>query len=314
MKYLKNRTPQNFKFLPDSNKKNIYKPAKTSIIKQILQWILGIFFFLGAISAIQHPLLLLIFGFIGFIIIPPGRNFLERKLRVRLNRKVRATVVILLFIAAMPLSNHYTKIDEQKAIVQKPVDEKQPIKKTTNSNDVKHEQQRKDSLEFHLKRSDELLQKHKINDAEEQLKLATSFANTADEHKQVQAKQIASEIVRIKDLMKARKYAAALPIINNILINDPYNPMLLLNRAICYSKTGDTQKAVEDLKPLLASGNTDAEKLNDKINPIQKKIIGYETLCNDGTTSDAKGRGACSHHGGVQDWNHPIYEESRKYE
>ncbi len=29
-----------------------------------------------------------------------------------------------------------------------------------------------------------------------------------------------------------------------------------------------------------------------------------ETQCNDGTFSDAKGRGACSHHDGVRTWNY----------
>lgn len=38
-------------------------------------------------------------------------------------------------------------------------------------------------------------------------------------------------------------------------------------------------------------------------------ISGYRTLCRDGeySPSNAKGRGACSHHGGVADWNAPVY-------
>lgn len=42
-----------------------------------------------------------------------------------------------------------------------------------------------------------------------------------------------------------------------------------------------------------------------------KKIVGYCTLCNDGTRSPScsTGRGTCSHHGGVAEWNAPIYEE-----
>ena len=44
----------------------------------------------------------------------------------------------------------------------------------------------------------------------------------------------------------------------------------------------------------------------------QQVITGYCTLCNDGTYSPscATGRGACSHHGGVQQWNAPIYGTS----
>ena len=40
-----------------------------------------------------------------------------------------------------------------------------------------------------------------------------------------------------------------------------------------------------------------------------KEITGYCTLCNDNTRSPScsTGRGTCSHHGGVAEWNAPIY-------
>jgi hypothetical protein len=43
--------------------------------------------------------------------------------------------------------------------------------------------------------------------------------------------------------------------------------------------------------------------------PDRKEIIGYCTLCNDGTLSPscAVGRGACSWHGGVAQYNYPRY-------
>lgn len=41
----------------------------------------------------------------------------------------------------------------------------------------------------------------------------------------------------------------------------------------------------------------------------EKEITSYCTLCSDGTYSPscATGRGACSHHGGVAQWNAPVY-------
>lgn len=51
-------------------------------------------------------------------------------------------------------------------------------------------------------------------------------------------------------------------------------------------------------------------KIKDEEPPTYKKIIvDYRTLCRDGeySPSNAKGRGACSHHGGVADWNAPVY-------
>lgn len=85
-------------------------------------------------------------------------------------------------------------------------------------------------------------------------------------------------------------------------------------RAKCYVKIRETQLAVNDLKVAIGLGNAEASALHDKINPKLKRVAYYETLCCDGTTSDAKGRGACSHHGGVCNWKHAVYETYRKYE
>lgn len=43
----------------------------------------------------------------------------------------------------------------------------------------------------------------------------------------------------------------------------------------------------------------------------RQEITSYCTLCNDGTYSPscATGRGACSHHGGVAQWNAPRYSQ-----
>lgn len=47
-----------------------------------------------------------------------------------------------------------------------------------------------------------------------------------------------------------------------------------------------------------------------------KEIVGYCTSCNDGTRSPScsTGSGTCSHHGGVDEWNAPIYRDVPKYE
>lgn len=54
----------------------------------------------------------------------------------------------------------------------------------------------------------------------------------------------------------------------------------------------------------------------ETITTYERKITGYCTLCNDGTYSPscATGRGACSHHGGVKEWNAPVYSEVPKQE
>jgi hypothetical protein len=47
----------------------------------------------------------------------------------------------------------------------------------------------------------------------------------------------------------------------------------------------------------------------ETVTTYEKKVSGYCTLCNDGTYSPscATGRGACSYHGGVDEWNAPEY-------
>ena len=54
----------------------------------------------------------------------------------------------------------------------------------------------------------------------------------------------------------------------------------------------------------------------ETITTNERQITGYCTLCNDGTYSPtcATGRGACSHHGGVKEWNAPVYSEVPKTE
>ncbi len=311
MKYVPNLIPDNSKVLPDYFKGDIYKATKTSVARHALMWILGVFFFLSALAFIGHPLMFLMFGLIGFILIPPGHLFLEKKLRFRLTGKIKIIATSVLFIATLPLTSHYSEIDKQEAYQQKLVDEKVAKEKAVAE---QKEQQRKDSLAFYIQQSDEFKKAHKIDEANKQLQHALIFASTQTDKEQVERGKIGIASIKAFDLVKAGKYQTALPEINNLLNSEPTNSELLYSRAICYSKTGKIEEAVNDLKPLIQSGNSEAEKLHNKINPIRRKVIGYETLCCDGSTSNARGQGACSHHGGVCNWNHPIYDEYRKYE
>lgn len=59
-----------------------------------------------------------------------------------------------------------------------------------------------------------------------------------------------------------------------------------------------------------------AEKSHaEQVTTYQKQVTGYCTLCQDGTYSPscATGRGACSHHGGVAQWNAPRYSNVPVY-
>lgn len=108
-----------------------------------------------------------------------------------------------------------------------------------------------------------------------------------------------------------KQYDEVILALNNMASISPEGRML---RARCFIKTGQPQSAIPDLKIIAESGNAEAERLYDKVNPIIREITGYITRCCDGSISYSSGRGTCSHHGGVCDWNEPVYEEHRKYQ
>ncbi|MFT3947891.1 MAG: DUF3761 domain-containing protein [Agriterribacter sp.] len=311
MRYVPNLIPDSSKVLPDYFKGNIYKSTTKNPTRDTIFWILGVIFFLCALVWLKHPLLSLFFALLGFVLIPPGHRFLEKKLRFRMTPKIKAVAASALFIGSLPLSSHYSDVDRQEAYQQKLVDEK--VAKEKAIADQK-EQQRKDSLSFYIQQSHQLSQNHKIDEANKQLQYALGFVSTETDKVQIEKEKIGIASIKTFDLIKAGKYQVALPEINTLLQSDPTNSDLLYNRALCYSKTGKIQEAVTDLKPMVQAGNTEAVKLHDKINPIKKRITGYHRQCCDGTTSYSEGRGTCSGHGGVCNWNVPEYEEYRKYE
>lgn len=311
MRYVPDLISDSAKVLPDYFKGAIYHAAKKNKVRDNVLWVIGVFFFIGALVSIKHPVMTVIFGLIGFILIPPGHRYIERKLKFRLTTKIKTIATAALFIFSLPLTGYYANIDEKAAYEQKLADEKTAKEKAIAD---QKEQQRKDSLAYYIEKGNRFANQHKLEEANRQLYYAKAFALLPADNAQIEKEKISIATIKTFALVKAGKYRAALPEINNLLRTDPSNAELLYNRAVCYSKTGNLQDAVNDLKPLLQAGNANAEKLHDKINPIRRRIIDHETLCCDGTTSSATGRGACSHHGGVCDWNHPVYEESRKYE
>jgi len=116
-------------------------------------------------------------------------------------------------------------------------------------------------------------------------------------------------------LVRRRKYEDAINIFNTLNNKtDEYKSDALLEKGRCFLKLRKKKEAAIQIFQSAKLGNPQAEKLYNKVNPMIKEIIGYVTRCCDGTTSSAKGRGACSHHGGVCNWNDPIYRERRKYE
>lgn len=116
-------------------------------------------------------------------------------------------------------------------------------------------------------------------------------------------------------LQKRRKYKDALVLFEDIETKvDAYRKSdVLLEKGKCLLKLRKKEKAAIELYKSVQLNNPEALKLYEKANPYRRKISHYVTRCCDGTTSSATGRGACSHHGGVCNWNEPIYIKERKY-
>lgn len=311
MRYVPHLIPEQSKVLPEYFKGNVYMPPKQHAFKEVLLWIIGVCFCLAALFNIMHPFLFLIFGIIGFILLPPGHRFVERKLQFKFILKIKAVTLSTLLLGAMPLISYYTRIDTQIVYKEKTLHEKEVREKVVIE---RKESQRKDSLAYYIQKSDQLAKDHKMDDAHKQLAYAASFARTETEQAEIDKQKTSLASIKSQELFKSGKYALALSEINDLLQTDPANEALKYNRAICYSKTGKIAEAVSDLRALVQSGYPGAEQAYDKINPTRKRVGYYVTRCRDGTTSNATGRGACSHHGGVKNWNEPVYEEYRKYE
>ena len=174
------------------------------------------------------------------------------------------------------------------------------------------EQQRLDSLSFHMNLAQIRIDERKLMDAVHEYELAWPFMDS--ETKGVVGYKVANILFANKLYEKALKY----------YWYAKYNPAQLdtlqYNKALCLVKTGDLTSAVSALR-MSSERSPRVVALFNKINPVknrityvdkpvQKKRIAYYTiLCGDGSYSHSSSRrGTCSRHGGVADWQHPVYE------
>lgn len=312
MRYVPNLIPEKAQVLKEYFKADNLPNKKSKNMKiDFLRWVVGVLFLLIALSSLKHPLLTLLFGFIGFMILPPGHNWIEKKFRFSFTTKMKSILGIVLFLFSIPLLGHYNTVDKKEAHLLKI--------KTEHEQKLKAEEElkekiRNDSLVFYIGASSQLTNKHKTEEAVKKLKKAVGFASLPEDKTKIAFEEKNILSVKAFDLVKSEKYRLALPILDTLITQDQNNSNLYYNRAICYSKTGKIREAVTDCKIATQLGDKNADKLHNKINPIKNRIVGYITRCCDGSTSGSSGRGTCSHHGGVCDWNEPIYEEYRKYE
>jgi tetratricopeptide (TPR) repeat protein len=305
MKYVPNLIPSKSRVDLDLEFESVQKPAINQSIWFILSFVGSVPFLLAALMFIVprfwQSLLLLV---IGLALLPRGHRWIEEKLRFKFTWLIKTVFLSLLIVILIPVSQNYT--DYYRGI-----EEKEQLEKTRQAEaelqkrleEERKEKLRQDSLNYYSAKADEKIKAGQLRTAAKLLSSAIKFSN--DQNDLIQK--------RADCFFRTGQLGSAISDYSS-LINSSHNTGdNYFNRAQCYVKNGQIRGAVSDLKEAMQLGDSRAETLHEQINPLKRRVAYYVTRCCDGSTSNAKGRGACSHHHGVCNWNDPVYEEYRDY-
>jgi len=256
---------------------------------------------LGALGKIfSHFPVGFLFLIIGLMLLPPVHALLEKKLRFRFTWLIKSITCILLFITAIYLEGKYDLSDQRIAHAEKQISDKvEKENQLIKAEEEKKEKQQKISFDLNMVRADSAANKKNYKKAILFIDEALKFVN---------GNSYEAYYKRASFKFNAKQYAESVEDYNYLINNDYKKDIVYYERAQCYIKQNKKQQAVEDLRQAKKLGNADADKLYEKINPERRRVAYYVTRCCDGSTSSSTGRGTCSHHGGVCDWNDPVYE------
>ena len=233
-----------------------------------------------------------------------GRRRIENGLRFQFTPKLKAyTLGALSFTSVLTGFQYRDRVDQ--AVIR----ERMAILATQKAEEAakRKETARLDSLETLMNQAQASLKKGSYNKAIGLFNQSARFATSNDAEQQQRLHEgLATSYTRTKQYRLAiLEYDAA----------GSLDGEQLYQRALCYQQVGRKAEALTNLLKASEAGHRPATKLYDKLNPLLRKLLYYQTVCCDGSDSpsNAKGRGACSHHGGVCNWNKPIYETYRSY-
>ncbi len=247
-----------------------------------------------------------IYLIIGAILLPKVHGKIENLLRFKFTWLKKTAVVFSLIIIASILSSGYDERDERAEQLEltKKLEEEELVRIELLEKE-KREKNRVDSLEILIAKADSNFENGQFSSAISFLTASLDYAKE-DEKTAILNKRASYNL-------KGKNFEEALLDFSFLIEKGIDKADNLYYSALCYEGLNNRKSAVKKLKQAIFLGQEDAAKLHDKINPIRKRFSHYVTRCCDGTTSSAKGRGACSHHGGVCNWKDPIYQEYRKY-
>ena len=267
---------------------------------------LGLGFLLTALYFIRYIGFATLFGLLALSCTNGGKHWLEKAGRFNLTGIARTAIYSLVILVSIPVYLAYAHQDEADA-AERLAAHVRAARFTADS--LVKDSSRKLALYRVLATADQAQPDHGLK----LLGQADSLVKTAVEKDSLRAVDMHLRLQLVRQALERRDYQGSLAVVQQLLVNDRTKPELWFYRARCYIGLDSMQLAVNDLDSAKALNYKPANQLFEKVNPLKKNIIGYCTLCNDGSTSSATGRGACSWHGGVAEWNHPIYETSRKY-
>jgi tetratricopeptide (TPR) repeat protein len=306
MPYLPKLIPEESKVLPEYFNNSSRIGGNSQQKSNPLLWLIAIFCFIAAVAMIDRLFVAVVLASVGLICTPIGKSWLEDVGQFKLTPKIRVLFCSLLLLINFPLSIYYQHVEEVNVKLEK---ERIETAKRYTADSLKQEANRKDSLHYYLTK----IRLSELKSGLTSLTFADKYASSPSEKDTIKEVKESLTIKLVESLISSSKHQEALNLIQDLLKDDPTKPKLLYERAVCYIKLRKVQLAVDDLNSAKENGFEKAEKLYEKVNPLRKRVAYYITLCADGSTSSATGRGACSWHGGVAEWNHPVYEEYRKY-
>lgn len=304
MDYIENLLPQESKVDIDYGKLVERKTINKKSVSRILRIILGVCLFFTSLIIFTWFWVGALSLTIGFLVFPKSSERLERKLQFNFTSKIRLCATIPLAILCLILTNTYSERDKKnEQIAEQKRIEQAERERIAKEDSIRLENQRKDSIIFYVSKSEQFAKSKKYKSAIDAYNKTLNFS--PENQKRIQ--------FLIADLYyQSKEYDVAIPKYKE-LEQYHFGDTLNYQIALCYIGLSDKATAVHYLRQAINQNSERANELHNKINPIKKRLIGYTTLCCDGTTSSNRGRGACSRHGGVCNWNYPVYEEYRQY-
>jgi hypothetical protein len=268
--------------------------------------VLSILFIILSLVLIKKIWIALALFCVACICTSKGKRWLESNFRFNLTDKIRVIFSCILLLLCLPLYGYYQHLDVEEAIHSQ-LAQQHLLKLRSDS--LKADGIRKDSLTFYISKSKRLAPQARLA----ALNLAAKYIALETEKSSVDTEVSIATLKFVNQLISQGNYRNGLDVVQNYLKNRASRPELIYKRAICYLKLDSIRLAVVDLDTAKSLGYQPANKLYNQVNPLRRRVAYYETLCSDGSSSSATGRGACSWHGGVAQWNHPVYETYRKY-